>query len=286
MRDFFHTAKFKIIVGVAAFLIGLIVYASVNLANEPGMNIFHTIFGPLEKFSTSISNNVEASLDMFVNAKQYYEDNIKLKEQLDGMYNQMIDYEKIKKENTELRKIIGLKEDYPDYEFSPPCAVISRTANDPYGSFVIDKGSKDGIEPYDPVITSQGLVGMITKVSPTYSTVRTIFSPETPVGAYCVRTEDTGIIEGAADPEYYKNGYCKMVFIDIDSRMQVGDVVVTSGNSGLFPVDRLIGTVEEIVAEENGLSLTAKIKPIVEIDSVTTVFVITSFNGQGEGYEE
>lgn len=286
MRDFFRSRKFKVIVCIAAFLIGLMLYAGVKLSNEPGMNIFHTIFGPIEKFSSNISSKVEASLDMFINAKVYYEDNQKLKKQLDDMYNQMIEFDKVKRENEELRKVIGLKEDFPDYEFSPPCAVIARTTNDPYGSFVIDKGMNDGIEAYDPVITSDGLVGIVTKVSKTYSHVRTIFSPETPVGAYCIRTEDTGVIEGSTDPEYYENGYCKMMYIDRDSEMKVGDIVVTSGNSGLFPVDRLIGTVEEIIAEDNGLSLSAKIKPAVDIDSVTNVFVITAFNGQGEGYEE
>lgn len=77
-----------------------------------------------------------------------------------------------------------------------------------------------------------------------------------------------------------------MKYIDRSSDIKEGDVIVTSGNSGLFPVDRVIGVVEEVAVEESGLSLFATIRPVVDIDSITNVFVIMDFNGQGEGYED
>ena len=64
-----------------------------------------------------------------------------------------------------MRQVIGLKEQFPDYVFSPPCAIIAKTTNDPFGSFIIDKGSDDDISLNDPVITADGLVGVVVKVS-------------------------------------------------------------------------------------------------------------------------
>ena len=284
MRDFFYSKKFKVIICVLALLIGITLYTVKESSSDPGNSVIAKVFAPVQKLATSIKNGVEESLSVITNAKQYYEDNKQLRAQLDELYVQIVDYEKLKNENEQLRKVIGLKEDFPDYEFSPPCQIISKTANDPFGSFIIDKGTTDGVSVYDPVITDTGLVGIVTKASTTYSRVTTIFSPDVPVGAYCIRNDTTGIVE--CDAELAAEGVCRMKYIEKDSDLKKGDIIVTSGNSGLFPKDRVIGIVEEIYIEESGLSKTAVIKPVADIKNIQSVFVITSFNGQGENYEE
>lgn len=284
MNEFFKSVRFKIIICIAAVLVGIMIYSATQSGKELGASIIQTVFEPIQRFSTNISTKVQSTLDMLTNAGTYYDENKRLKEQLDELYNEIIDYDNIKKENDQLRQVIGLKEKFPDYEFSPPCSVISRTTNDPFGSFVIDRGSSDGISQYDPVVTADGLVGIVVKVAKTYSRVQTILSPEVPVGAYCIRTGDTGVVEGSSS--FAEDGLCKMMYIDRDSTIKAGDIIVSSGNSGLFPIDRMIGTVEEIKSEESGLSLYAVIKPVVDVKEVLDVFVITSFNGQGEGYED
>ena len=284
MRDFFYSKKFKVIICVLALLVGITLYTVKESSSDPGNSVIAKVFAPVQKLATSIKNGVEESLSVITNAKQYYEDNKQLRAQLDELYVQIVDYEKLKNENEQLRKVIGLKEDFPDYEFSPPCQIISKTANDPFGSFIIDKGTTDGISVYDPVITDTGLVGIVTKASTTYSRVTTIFSPDVPVGAYCIRNDTTGIVE--CDAELAAKGICRMKYIEKDSDLKKGDIIVTSGNSGLFPKDRVIGIVEEIYIEDSGLSKTAVIKPVADIKNIQSVFVITSFNGQGENYEE
>lgn len=284
MSDFFYSKKFKIILCVLAFLVGISLYSVKESSSDPANSVISKIFSPFQKLSTSIKNSVENSLSVITNSKQNYEENIELRAKLDELYVQIIDYQKLKNENDQLRRVIGLKEDFPDYTFSPPCQIISKIANDPFGSFIIDKGTTDGISVYDPVITDAGLVGIVTKASTTYSRVTTILSPEVPVGAYCIRNNTTGIVE--CDAELAAEGICRMKYIEKDSDLEAGDIIVTSGNSGLFPKDRIIGTVEEIYIEDSGLSKTAIIKPIADIKEIQSVFVITSFNGQGESYEE
>ena len=283
MREFFHSKKFKVIACILALLIGVMLYSGTRDSDEGGSSFFGRLFAPIQNISGNLSNKADSSLDMLTNASQYYEDNKRLKEQLGELYNQMIDYDKIKNENEQLRQVIGLKEEFPDYIFSPPCSIIAKTTNDPFGSFIIDKGSNYDISVNDPVVTADGLVGVVVKVSKTYSRVKTILSPDVPVGAYCVRTKEPGVVQG--NIELAEDGFCKMQYIDRGSDIKKGDIIVTSGNSGLFPVDRMIGTVEDVAAEDSGLSLYATIKPIVDTKTITNVFVITSFNGQGEGYE-
>lgn len=284
MRDFFKTKKFKVILAVTFLLIVLMIYTlSRGGYTSETASFFDTIFEPVKKLSSSISENVSSSLDTLANAKKYQQENEQLKEQLNQIYNDIADYDSIKRENEELRVMLKLKEEYDNFTFSAPCSIISRQTNDPYATFVIDKGSDDGIEPFDPVITSQGLVGVCYDVSKTTSKVRTLFSPKTAVGVMTVRTKTTGIVEGNLSTA--ENGYCKMSYIDKESDVKKGDVVITSGSQN-FPAQQLVGVVKETGIEENGLSMYAVIEPAVNPVQITNVFVITSFEGQNTDFSD
>ena len=279
MKDFFGTTKFKILVAVMAVIIGVMIFSLTQGGyTTDSSSVFGYIFEPFQKFSTGVSDRVTSTLDMLFNAEKYYNENIELKNTLNEIYNDIIDYDIIARENEQLRVMLELKEEYDDYVFSAPCTVIARTTNDPYHSFTIDKGSEDGIAPYDPVITSSGLVGVCYDVSRSTSKVRTLYSPKTAVGVTSVRSKATGIIEG--DYEFAENGQCRMNYISKTSDIEEGDIIITSG-SETFPANQLIGTVKEVGMEDSGLSKYAIINLAINPDDVSTVFVITSFNGQG-----
>ena len=242
---------------------------------EQGASFWGRVTEPFQKLSYSISSKVSSSIDMLVNAENYYNENIRLKEQLNSMYNDIIDYDRIKKENEDLRAMLELSREYESFSFSPPCSVIARTTNDPYASFTIDKGSDDGIKPYDPVITSEGIVGVCYDVAASVSKVRTLYSPKTVIGVYSLRTRTTGIIEG--DTESAAKGCCRMNYIDKNADIVVGDIIITSGSAN-YPAEQLVGTVTEVCIEDSGLSMYAIIKPAVDPETVSGVFAVTGFD--------
>jgi len=285
MKDFIQSVKFKILVGILALLVGIMLYAATTGGETSAVSSFvGVIISPVQKLSSSISNKVSTTLDMLMNAEKYYDENQILREKLDEQYNKMVDYENIKEENLQYEEILGMKQTFTDYEFSPPCRVIGRPPSDMYQSFFIDKGSKDGISLQDPVVTSGGLVGKISDVQLTYSTVTTVLSPEFQIGVYCIETKAFGSLEG--DLKSAKDSLVCMKYINRESEIKIGDVVVTSGYSGIVPKDRVVGTVEEVSPDESGLMLVAKIKPVVNISDLKNCFVITDFEGQGVGYVE
>lgn len=276
MKEFFHSVKFKIIIALTAVLIGAMIYSVTTGGYSSGSNyLFEVIFEPVRNLSSSISDKVSRSLDMVINAEKYYNENQQLKAQLNALYNDVIDYDKVLEENKELRVMLELKEEYNNYKFSPPCTVIARTTNDPYGSFTVDKGANDGIKPGDPVVTETGIVGVCFEVSPSTSKVRTLYSPKTAVGVYTVRTKAEGIAEGGYDLAI--NGRIRMSYISKESDIKEGDVVVTSGSAN-YPAGQLIGTVESVQMEQNGLSKFAVIIPAEDPNTITSVFVITDYS--------
>lgn len=262
---------------------GIMIYAAVNSSNAVN-SALGAVFSPIQKASEKISSWVSSRIDMLINAKDYYDENSELKEEIARLVSQMADYVETKQENEHLREMVGLAQSSSGIEFSEPCTVIGRTANDVYGSFFIDKGKKDGVEYYDPVVTKNGIVGFITEVEYTYSKVTTILSNEISIGVYCVETGETGVAEGNYTLALDKK--LKMIYIPLECKLEKDDIVITSGYSGLVPKGLVVGRIGEIEIAPTGLSKTAVIYPLVDAADLKTVYVIVDFDGKGSGYEE
>lgn len=280
MREFFHSVKFKILLGIAALLLGLMTYVAVTAGREATpQQVLNTITYPFVKAANAIADGVGGFFDKLINADKYKSENDELMAQLTEMYKHTMDYDELEKENERLREMLGIKQKQPDFRFSEPCDVISHNANDLYGGFTINKGKTDGLSQNDPVITAVGLVGRITSIGDNYAKVTTIISPQVNVGVYTMRTKATGVIEN--DVSSAQKDLCLMSDIMKEADIKEGDIVFTSGKSGLFPADVMVGTVTEVYDDPNGLTKHAFIEPAENIKSVSSVFVITDFNGKG-----
>lgn len=285
MRDFIKSAKFKILLAFIAFLTGIMIYSITRGGYSVGGESFiNTITKPLRYVSNSLAVKVENTADKIYNAEEYYNENKYLKEQINDLKKQLADYDNLKAEVEQLRKFAVIKEEHPDDEFSVPAEVLGYTVNDPFRSFTIDRGSDDGIEPYCPVITADGLVGITIEVSAEVSVVRTILSPDLSVSAVGADSNaEYGVIEGTVLTA--EDGNTKMTHLSVDNKLEEGDLILTAGNSGLFPKGYSIGTVKSKGFEKNGLSACAEIEPCCDIARLSDVVVITNFRGK-QGQEE
>lgn len=284
MRDFFHSVKFRILICIAALLVGLMTYVAVaaGRATTPEQ-VMQTITYPFVSAANSIADGVTGFIDKLVNADKYKSQNDELTAQLAEMYKHTMDYESLRKENERLREMLELKKRNEDFVFSEPCDVIARNANDIYGGFTVNKGTKDGLQTDQPIITSVGLVGRVTSVADNYARITTILSPQVNVGVYTMRTKTTGVLEN--DLNTAQAGLCLMSDILKDADIKEGDVIFTSGMSGMFPGDIPVGTVKEVFDDPNGLSKHATIEPSENVKGVTSIFVITDFSGKGVPFE-
>lgn len=279
MRDFFKGFKFKIIICIFAVVLGVVIYAAVSggFSTVPE-TVISTITKPFVIASNAVSQWVEDTIDKFTNADRYKTENEELRNKLNEQYKQIIDLENVKNENDQLKQILKIKEENADFEFSPPCNIISRNTNDAYAGFTIDRGSDDGISLYDPVITSNGLIGMVCEIAPNYAKVATILSDEINVGVMTFDSKVTGILDN--DIKNANEGNCLMSYITKDSEIKDGEIVKSVAGV-VFPGNLLVGTISKVYDDENGLSVHAVIKPAVDVRTVTDCVVITSFKGQG-----
>lgn len=284
MKEFFHSVKFRILICIGALLLGLMTYVAVTVGTTTTPEkVIGTITYPFVSAANAISNGVSGFIDKLVNADTYKSQNDELSAELAEMRKHTMDYESLKQENDQLREMLGLKERSEDFVFSEPCAVTMKNANDIYGGFTINKGSNSGISEGDPVITAVGLVGRVTSIAENSARVTTVLSPRVNVGVYTMRSKTTGVLENTLD--YAQKGLCLMSNILKDADIREGDIIFTSGTSGLFPDDVQVGTVKEVYDDPNGFSKHAVIELSQDVRAVKSVFVVTDFNGKGIPFE-
>lgn len=279
MGGFFRSKKFRIILCIIALLIGMMLYAVTQDGfTLPTTGFIGKICNPIRSVSNRISDSVENTLDAFTRSKEYQQENEELRQRVAELEYQLVDYHKTQQELTDLEGFMGVKEDHEDFVLSDPCTIIGYVENDPFHAFYIDKGSEDGLSVYDPVVTAEGLVGIISEISETYATVETICSPNLSIGAEVSGKSESGIVEG--DVTLSSSYRCRMIYLEKDTTLKKGDLVITSNSVGIFPQGYLIGSVESIEPMESGLSYCAVIRPSVDLENLSNVIVITDFAGK------
>lgn len=167
----------------------------------------------------------------------------------------------LESENERLRRLLGFRE---SVEFDTvPARVIGRD----YSYLTIDRGSDSAIREQMCVLTYEGVVGRILNVSGHTSKVLLIWDSNSRLGGIVQRTRVQGIIEGDQD------GRCIMKYIEASDDVKPDDVVVTSGEGGVFPKGLAVGKVVSVSRREGELFQTATVELSADIGRLEEVFV-------------
>ncbi len=278
MRFFFRSRKFKIILSVVAFILVItLITGIIGSSFSPQNSALGSITSSVEGFFQDISNSLSDFFSKFGANNEMMLENSSLKAQVNELTSDLVGYEEAKQKNEMYQKYYGIKELHPDYVMEP-AMLISRNADDPYGSFNINKGSLQGVSLYDPVITDAGLVGYVSEVNSSFSKVTTIIDTAISLGGIDRRTRDAGVISG--DLSLAEKGKTRLSNLLRSSGVATGDYIVTSGG-GVFPEGILIGTVDSVHNEKYTTALYAVVSPVVDFNEIRDVMVLTYFTGQG-----
>lgn len=190
-------------------------------------------------------------------------------------------YNFTKAENERYKERLEFKEAQKklyDYELHI-AQVISLTTEPSNSSVVIDLGSKDGIKPNMSVISSEGMVGVISQVSNFTSTVKLMTmmdindpNSQPPIAGTALNKEQNsfGMIE-SYDPQ---TGLLEMNKIPVGDPIAVGDTIISSGGGGVYPRGLTIGTVKSVQEGAYGYTSTALIEPTANFQDWKDLFVV------------
>lgn len=276
MKDFFETWKFKILVAVAVFLVGIMAYAGANgrLTAAP-QELLGVILTPFQKAAAVVSGGVGAVWEKYTSIDEVMEQNEQLEAENAELRQQMVDYDRIKAENDAYKALARIQDTNSEASYVS-AFVIGRDPLDEFGGFTLDQGSTDGVAVNDAIISDRGyLLGVVVEVDATSCKVMTILHPSFNAAGVISRTRENGIITGSAD--YAADGQCVLTNLDRATEARKGDQVITTGLGGVFPANLLVGTVQEVVPEQSGKSSSAVILPGADPRTVKHVFIITEY---------
>ena len=173
----------------------------------------------------------------------------------------------------ELEELYNLDQTYGEYN-KVAANIIASDSGNWFNTFVIDKGSSDGLAVDMNVIAGSGLVGIITKVGDNWAQVRSIIDDMSEVSAQVLSTSDLCFVKG--DLQLMESGLIRLSQLrDTEEKANIGDSVVTSHVSDKYHAGLLIGYINELNLDANNLTSSGTLTPAVDFEHLHSVLVIT-----------
>lgn len=204
--------------------------------------------------------------------------NQELQEQIDQLTieNNTLTQEKYELNN--LRSLYQIDQEYSEYE-KIGARVIGMDGGNWFNTFIIDKGTDDGIAIDMNVMSGSGLVGIVTDVGANWAKVTAIIDDTINVPGMVLATEDRLIVSG--DLELMSENTIRFSkLIDSEGKVKEGDKVVTSNISTKYLPGLLIGYITSMDADANNLTHSGTITPAVDFEHMDQVLVILDLKQQ------
>ena len=246
---------------------------------SPVTNAVNTILAPMQKGLNQLGSRFADTAFDYQSLEEARAENQQLKEELAALKEDIGNYQQGQRELEELRELFELKGQYSDYE-TTGARIIQKDAGNWYHSFVIDKGTEDGIETDMNVIADGRLVGIVTDVGKNYAKVRTIIDDDSNVSAMSLNSGDTCIVSG--DLQLYADGKLRISYIDKNDNIWDDDKIVTSNISDKYLPNILIGYAADIQVDSNNVTKSGYLIPEVDFGHLQTVLVIKTLKVTGE----
>jgi rod shape-determining protein MreC len=204
-------------------------------------------------------------------------ENAKLKQQVDELRTQVIAEQTAEQENKRLQALLDYIDGprFPEDYRGVATRVVARPPTAYDQEMLIAAGSDSGIQQNDPVVTEEGLVGLVTDVASNGSKVTLLTDQSSAVSAMVLSSGAAGIVRhGPGDPTALI-----LDRVGKDELVQEGDLVITAGwrtgqLESLYPRGIPIGTVKSVGQQDVDLYKRIQIAPLVNFDALSDVVVL------------
>ncbi len=238
-----------------------------------------SVVTPMQKGINSIGNKISDQMEYVTTVQKLVKQNKALQKELDELSseNKLLQQDKYELKN--FRELYDLDEQYNSYP-KVAARVISRNPDNWFKTFTIDKGSEDGIAVDMNVMAGDGLVGIVTKVSKSYATVRSIIDDDSNVYGSFLKTDDSCIVSG--DLQLMNEGVIQITGVSSTAQIEDGYEVVTSQISDKYLPGILVGYAKDMKMDSSNLTQTGYLTPAADFSGLDMVLVITEVKNSKE----
>ena len=271
MIDFLSRHKKAFIISISAVCLVLLIY-SASERYRPGIaeNSLGVVVSGVARFFNGIGSWIGDNVSFLLNMSSLAAENEELRAQILRMEMEFGRLLLVEEQNNLLQELMDIQQRYSDFPIIG-ADIIARDPGNWFDTFMINRGSRDGLQSTMAVLAPGGLAGMVTHVGFNHATVITLIHYTSSVGAQTHRTGDAGIVRG--DITLMSDGVARMNFTNPEADFAVGDDVITSSLSSIYPPGIMIGRIIEVVNEGN--TRYAVIQPAVDFSRLQTLLVIS-----------
>jgi rod shape-determining protein MreC len=205
---------------------------------------------PLQRLAQMPGQTLDRVNGFFVTQQKLQQDNLVIRQQLLEQAQQLQRLKAVEAEAATLRRILGAREQVAGTSVLVELLHVDR--NPFLRKIVVNKGTQDGVLAGQAVIDADGVVGQVTLSSPFSSEVTLITEKGQPMPVMVQRTGLRAVLFGSGRPNELE-----LPFVPVNADIENGDVLVTSGIDGVYPVGLPVATVSNI--ERNAAYVFAKI---------------------------
>ena len=231
------------------------------------------VISPMQRGINSVGRGISDRLQAFKSVKKLRAENEELKAKIDelSVKNQQLTQDKYELDG--LRRLYELDAKYMDYD-KVAARVIASDTNNWFYSFIVDKGSDDGIVSGMNVMAGNGLVGIVSETGKNWARVRSIIDDNCNVSGMSIETQDTCIVSG--DLKLMKeHGVIRVDMISMDASFNDDSEIVTSHISDKYLQGILIGYIQDIKVDSSNMTKTAYLIPAVDFKRLDEVLIVT-----------
>jgi rod shape-determining protein MreC len=266
-------SKYLLLILTSICILLMVLTSGTNIFDVPVNSAVGSVIVPFEKGVSRAGEWLRNRKDELTSVRSILEENQRLREQIDALTEENIILTQERYELTDMQALLGLSEVYYSYE-KVGARVIFKDAGNWYSSFIIDKGTDDGLALDMNVIAGGGLVGRITKIGPNWARVTSIISDGVNVSGQVASSDLTLMVTG--DLKLIDRGLVSFSLLsDPDGLVVKGDKVVTSNISDKYLPGLLIGYIDTVQNDANNLTKSGTISVATDFDHLSVVLVIT-----------
>ena len=277
MKDFLrHNGILILIIAVLlAAITAVASYALKGTAN-PLSNALGVVTTPIRNGVSSCVGWAEGVSNYSFRYQELEEENQRLRSQIAELEEKAREGEAASKENELLREALGLRAKRSDFVLES-ARVTARSTSNWASTLTLSKGSAQDVAAGDCVVDAAGnLVGIIDEVGSNYSVMITVVDANLQMGGIVSRTDSTAMLEG--DFTLMQEGRLKMTYLPENTELLTGDLVLTSGLTGIYPSGLVVGAIESLHTDPSGMSRYAVLAPAADLDRLVEVFIIKEFD--------